>query len=876
MIKRLGVPLAGSGLVAVLGGLGYTQYQHDSRPAETHLLDISPPPAMGPPVPIAADGPSFVPLAELAARPVDPMVESQDPSYDPAAVRQVAHEESFTLPPQSYVASTDQTGPSGEPVAEAGPSDPASGPSGFALPNWSDQPAAPESAPQAVNYGGPGDVPPATAAPSDAEMPSSNFAAFPVNQLRGAAPAAMTTPVADVTMAAPTADPAMSPNAFAAVEPAQPDMAPTEQTGGLAPAIDLATDPASDPSGAPAGFQGLSQVPSSQIQPGASFAVPQPGGFSEPPADPAAFPGVPAEPDSFGDATAAPTSPANAFLVPVASTGPEVMAPVAPQSVLAPTPLSVQPMQDDLAAPSVAGLAAPSMPSTASVAEPMNAQLSSPNFPPAGATGRAVAQPQSPQLAAQPGIAEHADDERLLNEPGDRRLEGIQAPSVVIHKRAPDQVQVGKPATFVIQVQNVGVVEAADVQIHDRIPAGMTLIESTPQAQLDGDRLVWQLGALEPGGERTVSMQLVPEVEGELGSVARVSFEAAASVRTVSTRPALKITQRAPAQVLIGQQLEIELEVSNPGTGAATGVTLQTDVPDGLEHPKGRQLDNLIGTLGPGEIRRQVLRLRAVAPGQVNSEIRITGDDGLSAIDTTAIQIIAPELAIQVEGPNRRYLERQATYQIHLANVGSAEATNVEIIAYLDRGFSFVGTEYQGQYDPNRHAVHWSLAELPPEARGAVPLTLLPIEAGERAIRLEARGDLNLISRHEKKVTVDAPAELTYSITDDADPIEVGSQATYEIRILNRGAREDGDVNLKVQLPKGLELVSSETDASTDGQGLVVFAPHAVIPAKGEVVHRIRVKGIQAGTQIVKAIVTSSQAPTAVTKEESTTVYADN
>lgn len=878
MIKRLGVPLAGSGLVAVLGGLGYTQYQHDSRPAETHLLDISPPPAMGPPVPIAADGPSFVPLAELAARPVDPMVASQDPSHDPVAVQQVAHEESFTLPPQTDVPATDQPGSSGKLVAEAGPSDAASGPSGFALPNWSDQPAAPEAAPQAMNYGSPGDVPPATAAPSEAEMPSSNFAAFPVNQLRGAAPAATTTPaasslrpVADVTMAPPTADPGMSPNAFAVVDPAQSDLTPTEQTGGLAPAIDLASDPASDPSGAPAGFAGLSQVPS-----GASFAVPQPGGSGEPPADPAAFAGVPAEPDSFGDATAAPTGPANAFLVPVASTGPEVLAPVAPQAVLAPDPLSVQPMQDDLAAPSVAGLAAPSMPSAAPVAEPMNAELSSPNFPPAGATGRAVAQPQTPQLAAQSGMAQHADDERLLNEPGDRRLEGIQAPSVVIHKRAPDQVQVGKPATFVIQVQNVGVVEAADVQIHDRIPAGMTLIESTPQAQLEGDHLVWQLGALEPGGERTVSMQLVPEVEGELGSVARVSFEAAASVRTVSTRPALKITQRAPAQVLIGQQLEIELEVSNPGTGAATGVTLQTDVPDGLEHPKGRQLDNLIGTLGPGEIRRQVLRLRAVAPGQVSSEIRITGDDGLSAIDTTAIQIIAPELAIEVEGPTRRYLERQATYQIHLANVGSAEATNVEIIAYLDRGFSFVGTEFQGQYDPNRHAVYWSLAELPPEARGAVPLTLLPIEAGERAIRLEARGDLNLISRHEKKVTVDAPAELTYSITDDADPIEVGSLATYEIRILNRGAREDGDVNLKVQLPEGLELVSSETDASTDGQGLVVFAPHAVIPAKGEVVHRIRVKGIQPGTQIVKAIVTSSQAPTAVTKEESTTVYADN
>ena len=50
------------------------------------------------------------------------------------------------------------------------------------------------------------------------------------------------------------------------------------------------------------------------------------------------------------------------------------------------------------------------------------------------------------------------------------------------------------------------------------------------------------------GEERTITMQLVPEQEGELGSVARVSFEAAASVRTLSTKPELKIVQRVPEQ----------------------------------------------------------------------------------------------------------------------------------------------------------------------------------------------------------------------------------------------------------------------------------------------------------------------------------------
>ncbi|NNE01250.1 MAG: hypothetical protein HKN47_28385, partial [Pirellulaceae bacterium] len=68
-----------------------------------------------------------------------------------------------------------------------------------------------------------------------------------------------------------------------------------------------------------------------------------------------------------------------------------------------------------------------------------------------------------------------------LGQPGDRRLEGVQSPSVVIHKRAPSEVKVGKPASFVIQVQNVGSAEALDVRVHDRIPEGMRLHDATPR-----------------------------------------------------------------------------------------------------------------------------------------------------------------------------------------------------------------------------------------------------------------------------------------------------------------------------------------------------------------------------------------------------------
>ncbi len=151
-----------------------------------------------------------------------------------------------------------------------------------------------------------------------------------------------------------------------------------------------------------------------------------------------------------------------------------------------------------------------------------------------------------PAAMAQPAAAVAIDPSITLDSPGERRLEGAQTPSIIIQKRAPAEVKVGKPASFVVHVQNVGSVEALNVEVHDRVPAGMRLVDASPSPIQQENMLMWELGAMPAGDERTITMQLIPEQEGELGSVARVSFEAAASVRTISTRPELKIVQRIP------------------------------------------------------------------------------------------------------------------------------------------------------------------------------------------------------------------------------------------------------------------------------------------------------------------------------------------
>ena len=471
--------------------------------------------------------------------------------------------------------------------------------------------------------------------------------------------------------------------------------------------------------------------------------------------------------------------------------------------------------------------------------------------------------------------AMEVDPNQLYNAPGDPRLDGVQSPGIVIQKRAPQEVKVGMPAPFVVQVQNVGSVEALDVKIHDRIPAGMRMVDATPTPMQQGDLLLWELGTMPAGDERTVTIQLIPETEGELGSVARVTFESAASVRTIATRPQLKLVQRAPEQVLIGGQVEIELEVSNPGTGAATGVTLQEDVPENFQHPRGRQLDNLLGDIAPGEVRRQMLRMKAVQPGMVENLVRLTSQDGLVVEEMVRIEVISPQLQMSLTGPSRRFLERQATYDVAIANGGTAPATNVEIAVQLDRGFQFVRTENAGVYDASRHTVYWSLQSLGAGQSGTIPLTVLPVAQGQLAMRANAKADLAMTAAAEHEVAVEAFAELDFEITNPGGPVEIGGQTQYEVRVRNSGSATDANVVVQMLLPEGLELISSESETQTDDRGLVAFPPKGQLAPGEEIVHRIAARATAPGSHIVKAAVVSDQQPRQVTKEESTLVYSD-
>jgi uncharacterized repeat protein (TIGR01451 family) len=464
----------------------------------------------------------------------------------------------------------------------------------------------------------------------------------------------------------------------------------------------------------------------------------------------------------------------------------------------------------------------------------------------------------------------------LENSSGVQRWIGIQSPAISVQKRGPASVQVNRPAKFELLVRNDGTTRAESVVVTDRVPKGTQFLNASPEPQIVGGQLVWQLGAMEPGEEQEIVIQLLPIAEGQIISAAQVTFTAIAAAMARSTRPELTMEIESAPSVLIRDRTDVTITINNIGTGPALNVLLEGDLPVLLTHPLGPALKNKLGTIEAGERKVIRLTLDAVEPGSAIGQVRLRDDVGLDIAKNIQIQVISPQLQVNAKGPRVKYLEREAKYVLSIGNPGTAAAHRVELVANLPDAMKFISADKHGEYDPRTHSVYWGLDELPSNQVGSVSLVLLAVKEGEHSIDIEAHGDLNTRSSAKFDVSIQSVPELFFTISDSADPIEVGADTVYSVEVSNQGTREDTNVIVEVIFPPALRPVAAEPDTQVqvDDQR-VSFQPIARL-APGETRRfQVRAAGITAG-DVRAAVRVMSDTTAWITKEEGTKVYVDS
>jgi uncharacterized repeat protein (TIGR01451 family) len=455
---------------------------------------------------------------------------------------------------------------------------------------------------------------------------------------------------------------------------------------------------------------------------------------------------------------------------------------------------------------------------------------------------------------------------------------GVQSANVSVEIVGPASASAGVPAQYELVVRNEGDNAVENVRVEAELPEACEFVSATPEAEIDADTAAWLLERLEPADERRIKMQLRPLGEGMLECHALVTCTALSGVQTVVTRPQLALSMTGPREVVAGEPVEFKLTISNPGTGPATNVLVRDAVPAGLAHEFGNEeeLEYEVGTLGPGESREVQLELKAVGAGVQTNHAEVTADGGLRAAAESTVRVLQAQLKLTKTGPKRRYLDRQGTYSLELSNPGTAPARNVVVVDELPDGFAFVEAGETAQLSQDRKTVRWSLKQLDPSDSRVFTVTLRAVEAGEYCAVAQATADGGLRAEAEACTAVEGISALLLEVVDLADPIEVGADTTYEVRVVNQGSQAATNLLVRAVAPRGLEPLEADGPVGYQIRGQeILFEPLPRLGVRADAAYHIHVRGQRAGDLRFRVSMQCDQLEAAVNKEESTRVFAD-
>ncbi len=455
---------------------------------------------------------------------------------------------------------------------------------------------------------------------------------------------------------------------------------------------------------------------------------------------------------------------------------------------------------------------------------------------------------------------------------------GRQEPGVSLEWIGPPTTKLGQPATYQIIVKNICSCPVQHVLVRNRVPNGITVQGTEPKAFNEGNVWLWDLGTLAPRQEKRLDLALLAEVKGDLSCQASVTFTGATTVSIRVREPKLVIKAAAPEKVLLGDAATVAFTVSNPGDAAADHVRVSASLSDGLQHAQGRTVEFDLGNLGPNENRTIQVVCGTKIGGEQKCEGIATAEGNLSARDNALIDVLLPQLDLTVTGPNLRYLDRHAIYVFKVSNPGSAPATNVTVNDVVPAGFKFVKASDGGRHDFSTRCVSWYIGDLTPGQSREVNMEVTAVNTGVYKHAASAVASRGLKTESEAVTRVEGLSALLMELVDLDDPVEIGADTAYEIRITNTGSKTETNLQLACTIPEKMEFRGAVGAAGCrfrlQGKELV-FEPLPKLAPRADAIYRVNVRGIAAGDLRFRARITADGLTDPVLKEESTKVYGD-
>jgi hypothetical protein len=465
-----------------------------------------------------------------------------------------------------------------------------------------------------------------------------------------------------------------------------------------------------------------------------------------------------------------------------------------------------------------------------------------------------------------------------LPEPDDVRTgpAAHQEPSIILEWHGPTTLKVGAPAEYTVIARNTAAIPLHKVVIQVKVPTGASVAGTEPKADGTESVLVWDLGTLSHRQEKPVRLKLVPPGKGEMTCQAWVTFTGSAALKVQVREPKLEVAVRAPEKAAVGDPVAVTLAVSNRGDYSADGIKLAVHLGAGLEPARGTKDVIDVGSLPAGESREIKVPCVARAAGNHKCEVTAEGDAGLKAVGAASVSIVQAKLDLEVTGPKLRYLDRKAIYTIKITNPGDAPATDVVVSQIVPDGFKFAAADAGGRYDAASRTIRWAVGELATGNSKELKCELVAAGLGDFKHTATATGGRGIKAEKSVATKVEGLSALAMEVADSDDPVEVGSDTTYEIRVTNTGSKDETDLKLVCTIPAQMKFKAADGPGRFEVVGgEVVFGTLKRLPARGDVIYKVTCTAKTKGDARFKATLTAGDLSEPVIRQESTRVYSE-
>jgi uncharacterized repeat protein (TIGR01451 family) len=454
-----------------------------------------------------------------------------------------------------------------------------------------------------------------------------------------------------------------------------------------------------------------------------------------------------------------------------------------------------------------------------------------------------------------------------------------RAPAITFETMGPRKIVIGQETNFKVRMINMGDVAARNVIVTVRMPAwaevnSNSATRGTPLSDSAGDLMstvTWELSELAAGGSETLTLGIVPRDSRPIDLAVGWAFNPEQATAQIEVQePMLKMDITGPSDVNYGESAAFSITLSNPGTGDASNVVLNL-MPSSQQRVTGSRE---IGTLKMGERKTIEIELTAHQAGRLQVRAMAHADGGLRDESSKDVVVRRANLQMVLLGPPRNFAASTAAYKVKIENTGDAVAEEAVAVATLPAGATFISASDSGSYSEERGQVHWQIGALPPGTARVLQLQCELHSSGENRmdVHCEAARDLSIA---KSVVThVEALADLKLYVNDPKGAIAVGDNATYEVRIENRGTKAAEMVQVIGYFSEGIEPVAVRGLSGEVATGQVVMDPIAAIEAGQNVVLHISAKANRPGNHVFRVELQCSQPETRLASEEWTKYYS--